>query len=207
MSDALRVIKIWKTIQGEGPFSGTPAVFVRLAGCNLSCPWCDTDHATGMELKSIRQVEEEVSGLAGEIIRLAVVTGGEPFIQTSTVELLRSLTNKFSVQVETNGTQRVLGSIPRNIVVVCSPKPEEPVIEGWRFRVDAWKYIVQDGMELDRGIPVEMSLPTNWSNVYIQPMDEHEEERNQKNLELAKRICLTYGYRLSIQMHKMIGVE
>jgi organic radical activating enzyme len=207
MSEVLRVFGIWKTIQGEGPYAGTPAVFIRLAGCNLSCPWCDTDHNSQVETKSVQQILEEVELVAGAA-RLVVVTGGEPFLQKGAGELLGALSCSYSVQVETNGTLPPPRNMPRNVMVVCSPKPGHMIHEGWKYNFDAWKYVVRDGEVDERGLPFDTSRPPPAvSCIYIQPMDEHDEEKNKRNVELAVRICLTFGYKLSLQQHKIIGVE
>ena len=77
---SLEVHHIWKTIQGEGPLAGSPAVFVRLAGCTLQCSFCDTDYTS----KRVRQEPEEIlAGIKaiGGGCNTVVLTGGEPFRQ------------------------------------------------------------------------------------------------------------------------------
>jgi len=76
----LNVVKVWSTIQGEGPFTGTPAVFVRLAGCNLQCPLCDTNYTTNRKLRSAEEVADLVQSEHSKT-SLVVLTGGEPFRQ------------------------------------------------------------------------------------------------------------------------------
>lgn len=125
----LDVHSIFYTIQGEGPFAGTPAVFVRLAGCNLQCPKCDTDYTSkrrwmtpdevvGQIQWEAQRYETAQEALIGIRTRqdasteayknfrgLVVITGGEPFRQES-IELLALILVQrgFYVQVETNGT-------------------------------------------------------------------------------------------------------
>jgi len=206
MSELLEVVDIWKTIQGEGPFVGHPAVFVRLAGCNLSCPWCDTDHQTGKQQMSPQQICDRVDML-GDNARLVVVTGGEPFFQDGVCDLLAMLALYHAVQVETNGTIYPLEKVPRSVKVVCCPKPESKVSPHWRYRVDAWKYLVQAGCLSGRGLPMDVEPPPGGVPVYLQPMDERDDEKNRQNLEEAVRACLNCGYVLSVQLHKIIGVE
>ena len=99
----LRVVRIWKTIQGEGPFAGMPAIFVRLEGCNLQCPFCDTDYTSHHLLMTPVDVWKGVKELAppGSLV---VLTGGEPFRQ-NLIPLI-NLLNGFGyiIQIETNGT-------------------------------------------------------------------------------------------------------
>ena len=95
--------EIFYSLQGEGARSGTPAVFVRLAGCNLNCSWCDTPYSrgTGIEL-SVEEVAERITAYACAGL---VITGGEPMLQAAELEcLLELLPEHIFVEVETNGT-------------------------------------------------------------------------------------------------------
>lgn len=107
----LEVNEIFVSLQGEGPSTGLPVVFLRLAGCNLACAWCDTAYAWNFRRHS---VEEEVHTLSVAAIadRLAttgrqrlVVTGGEPLLQRETLAALFAiLPESMVIEVETNGT-------------------------------------------------------------------------------------------------------
>ena len=100
----MKLVEIFKSIQGEGRNQGKPAVFIRLAGCNLNCSWCDTpdSHDGGVETDNeeiIRQVEN--SGLKD-----ICITGGEPLLQIQELRILLSRLSRlgFSIEIETNGT-------------------------------------------------------------------------------------------------------
>src|SRR5271163_4878736 len=100
IKDTIEVVKIFKTIQGEGPFTGIPAVFIRFAGCSLQCPKCDTDYTTNRKTMTIDEIVKEVREYNAPLV---VITGGEPFRQN-----VRQLVNDlflfyFKIQVETNG--------------------------------------------------------------------------------------------------------
>ncbi len=95
--------EIFYSLQGEGVRMGTPAVFLRLAGCNLSCHWCDTKHSWG------KGVVVDAATLATRVLayhcRSLVITGGEPLLQQAELSaLLALLPEDFFVEVETNGT-------------------------------------------------------------------------------------------------------
>ncbi len=95
--------EIFYSLQGEGPRCGTPAVFLRLAGCNLHCSWCDTRYSwvRGCEL-AVEAVAERLLSYGCPSI---VITGGEPLLQSAELErLLELLPADFYVEVETNGT-------------------------------------------------------------------------------------------------------
>jgi organic radical activating enzyme len=222
----LLVNEVFYTIQGEGPDAGRPAIFVRLSKCNLRCYFCDTEFETGQEIDLQRLADEvlQLSRLHG--CRLVVITGGEPLLQ-NIVPLVRHM-NKFGVScsVETAGTVVLpdlhtvfdpMRSIHGNLIV-CSPKTPKihPKIE--RF-VGAWKYVVKAGeggpaTGLPMGstqhpgkvgsafVPVHPVVP-----IYVQPMDEGLDGRNSDNLAHARDLSLKYGYRLGVQIHKLVGVR
>ncbi|WP_046973456.1 7-carboxy-7-deazaguanine synthase QueE, partial [Dyella japonica] len=98
------------TIQGEGPFCGQPAVFVRLAGCNLQCPGCDTNYTSNRKKMSHSDIWQEIVHVTGEAkTKLVVITGGEPFRQPEVVNFINYLIDMkgYRVQVETNGTMPI----------------------------------------------------------------------------------------------------
>ena len=113
----LMVNEIFRSLQGEGTRAGLPCTFVRLAGCNLRCAWCDTtyayDEGTAMEL---RQVLARVAELG---CRRVEVTGGEPLIQAATPELLRALCDGgYETLLETNGSCDIGDVDPRVVRIV-----------------------------------------------------------------------------------------
>jgi hypothetical protein len=168
--DSLLVTSTFLTIQGEGPFAGKPALFIRLAGCNIGgkkdCPWCDTRFNFGEgTILSVEEVAEIVRAAAriGPLvpIRLVVVTGGEPLLQKRNVFALEKLVNSgrngldvIEFQFETNGMfidaeDHHTVRFPR-VTYVVSPKiphnrraypPMRPVWTADELRV-ALKYVV-----------------------------------------------------------------
>lgn len=216
----LDVINIWRTIQGEGPYTGTPATFVRLAGCNLMCPLCDTDYTQGRWTRPIRHI---IGSVVGRQNRLVVITGGEPFRQNIT-ELCRGLiTSDHLVQVETNGVldptedfealKQFVNGVSCRLCVVCSPKTSG-VSSKMRHLVDAWKYVVKAGEVEEDGMPSSAlgmsgrpARPINNEQIYIQPLDSKDPEENQAHMKAAVESCLKHGHRLCLQLHKIAGLE
>lgn len=116
-----KVNEIFYSIQGEGYFSGTPAVFVRFSGCNLKCPFCDTEHQGGKILSD----EEIVAEIDRHPALHVVLTGGEPCLQITydLVDKIKATGRR--VQIETNGTLVP----PINVDwVTCSPKADSKTI-------------------------------------------------------------------------------
>jgi 7-carboxy-7-deazaguanine synthase len=100
----MKLVEIFKSIQGEGKNQGKPSVFIRLAGCNLDCSWCDTphSHSEGKEYdndKIVNSVDE--SGCKD-----VCITGGEPLLQITELRLLLSRLSRlgYAIEIETNGT-------------------------------------------------------------------------------------------------------
>lgn len=208
------VKSIFYTIQGEGPYSGHPAVFVRLGGCNLKCYFCDTDFTTDLEEMT---PEELCKAIAIERIDcpLVVLTGGEPMLQN--LALLISaiaiyLPNVEIVQIETAGTvwptglQDVMHQDDPKTVIVCSPKTPK-VHPQIAYFASAWKYIISAKGTHLRGIPIETFRPPHNKTVYLQPMDEQDVLQNGRNEDLCRDLCMRHGYWLSLQVHKLVGVE
>lgn len=201
---SLPVREIFKSIQGEGPFSGMPAVFVRFSGCNLSCSFCDTDHTSDVSLMSEQDVVDYVCNLVERCgIKLVVLTGGEPFIHKlkTLVELL--IAKWFLVQIETNGTIYEPNFPYRfnGVTIVCSPKPEKAVCLEIAPHVNAWKFLVKSGDDMPT-VPI-----IGVGDIYLQPLDEKDEAKNIENRKHAVNLCLTHGAKLSLQLHKILGLQ
>lgn len=210
------VHSIFYTIQGEGPFSGYPAVFVRLAGCNLQCPSCDTDYTSTRATlgpTSILDLVLEQLGPAG----LVVISGGEPFRQNITPLVLRLLEEGLEVQVETNGTLYQPGFPYSEVTIVCSPKTAR-IAQDLEKHIDAYKYVLdaaqqcpQDGLPLrvlNHVVQEKVARPGPGYGglVYLQPMDSGNDQ-NEQHLKAVVSACMKHGYILCLQTHKIIGVE
>jgi 7-carboxy-7-deazaguanine synthase len=99
----MKVCEIFASIQGESSYAGLPCSFIRLAGCNLRCVYCDTrySHGAGTEM----QIAEIIRRIRAEGLELVEITGGEPLLQEDTPRLVKSLIDEgFKVLVETNGS-------------------------------------------------------------------------------------------------------
>lgn len=223
---AVQVTEIFYTLQGEGPLSGQAATFVRLHGCNLACWFCDTEFSQpGDPIMTARAVYEEVCKITPPHCSLVVLTGGEPLRQ-AIGGLLWALTRgldggrRFRVQIETAGTlwQRALERFsPEDVMLVVSPKTGK-VNAHVAARAQAFKYVVSaselqaedDGLPVtatQRGTPSHrLARPPAGVLVYVSPMDEQDAEKNFRNRVRAATIAMKYGYRLSLQTHKLVGL-
>lgn len=223
------VHSIFHTIQGEGPFCGTPCVFIRLAGCNLQCPWCDTEYTEGRQLMGPGAVLFEVNALwrADKWRKpgLVVITGGEPFRQNLTGLLEVLVHAGYYVQIESNGTlppssfsYSTFISNREGAYIVCSPKAGKVHPRIWEEACCA-KYVMEQGnMREEDGLPMTAlghtanpyvaRPPEGWDRpIYLQPMDAKSTAENNRNIAAVRDSCIKHGHILQLQIHKIIGVE
>lgn len=216
----LDVHSIFYTIQGEGPYTGHPAVFIRLAGCNLQCPGCDTEYTANRKTLSIPEITAQVEASFAKQLRykrpMIVITGGEPFRQ-NLAPLVRHLKRYYDIQIETNGT---LGfedvDAFRNVVIICSPKTGK-VHYSIVSHALAFKYVIHhESVDHNDGLPIlaldhsaspKVFRPPLGSTVYLQPMDCKDERVNRLNQEAMLKSCLQHGYIAQLQLHKLLEVE
>lgn len=232
-SSFITVHSLWPTVQGEGPFAGRVATFIRLAGCNLQCPFCDTDY-TGNRFGvfyndpqnvppgycDLLDLTEHVSGtvpIRGEFAlvdrHLVVITGGEPFRQNIAPLVTHLLEAGFDVQIETNGTLYL--DIHPRATIVCSPKTPR-INTDLAMRAKAFKYVMDAGhVHPDDGLPTgalgcygtPARPPRGWEGrIYLQPLDEGDPEKNKNNLAVCVQSVMKHGYNLCIQTHKIANL-
>ena len=199
------------TIQGEGLHQGRPCVFLRLAGCNAwdgrietraasACPYCDTDFRGGEEL-NLSEIVTRLSAVSTGPQQGLVLTGGEPLLQAD-ASLLATLGARFPwVDIETNGT-RTCPQRPDNVFISCSPKRVrgQDVVAA----PDWWKVLIPDQQEF---LPQALA---SGKPVFVQPTCPDAGPDGAvyaANLQRCLELCFTHGCRLSIQLHKVIGVE
>ena len=209
----LEVQEIFATFQGEGIYTGWPAVFIRLGGCNLACKFCDTEFDSFKELDLV-DILLKIEGLSfnknsnRRNIDLVVISGGEPLRQPIS-RLCRELIKRgFLVQIESNGT--LFQKLPKKVKIICSPKNVSgkyhlirpdllPQISAFKFLISAFDKKYSDVPEIGQA---QFNTP-----IYVQPMDEYDERKNAANRKLTLKIAQKNGYRLSLQTHKIWGIE
>ena len=193
ISGTLRLTEIFYTLQGEGTWTGTPAVFVRLAGCNLACAFCDTDYA----IRSLAAIDDIVARVEeiGGACPMVVLTGGEPLAQSATPALIAALRSAGRrVHVESNGT--IFTELPSDVWLCVSPK--ERVDARMARRADEVKLIV------DGRVPEEqLALFPEQATIFLQP-----EGNKPRNIDIAVAYARAHPqrFRLSLQTHKFIGI-
>lgn len=223
----LTVNSIFYTIQGEGPFAGKRAIFVRFGGCNLQCPLCDTDYTTGNKLMTPYEIIGQLRRFPE--CELIVLTGGEPFLQPLDSLLYMLMELEYCVQIETNGTIGIRNTrvfeqnaqrdrIGDGIHIVCSPKAGKVHPSIWEYAGYAKYVISDDSRDPDDYLPIKAlghsvkervaRPPQGWvGEIFVQPCDAHDEETNLKNNYAASLAALKMPYTLQMQIHKHFGLE
>lgn len=123
VEERLRVIEVYTSVQGESTFVGLPCIFIRLAGCNLRCVWCDSVFTfKGGHARSIDDVVAEVLATG---IPLVELTGGEPLVHRQAIPLMeRLLSAGTTVLLETSGS-RDIGPVPPGVHIIMDLKPPD----------------------------------------------------------------------------------
>jgi len=211
------VKEIFETIQGEGPWQGYPAVFIRLGGCNLRCSWCDTNYTDGIEILPEKSIVLRANNLCmREKLERVVITGGEPFIH-NLVPLVRMLLDQGTqVQIETNGTLSNPDFPWDEVMIVCSPKAGK-IHADIQHNANAYKYVIDTEIDYKdmlpkgstqekgkRGPPRPDQLIPEM--IWVMPRDGDSERHQKAHEQLAMDACYIMGYRFSGRLHKILGI-
>jgi organic radical activating enzyme len=178
-----KINEIFNSIQGEGFYAGSPATFIRFAGCNLSCPFCDTNHNVKYEMTFV-ELMKTVKRMNRKII---ILTGGEPSLQLDReiIKGLHALSRR--IHIETNGTM----PLPIGLDwITLSPKTDDFIDYGNELKV-IW--LNEENMERYKNSSIK--------HRFIQPID------GENVKEIINYIERNQEWRLSIQMHKVLGIS
>jgi len=139
----MQIVEIYKSLQGESSYAGLPCVFVRTAGCNLRCVWCDSEYTfkSGQKM-TLEEVEREVLRLSPDG-GLVEITGGEPLLQEAAVVALmeKLLVHGYTVLIETSG-ERLLNKVPEQVIKIVDVKCPDSG-EGETFRLENLEHLTK----------------------------------------------------------------
>ena len=203
----MKIAEIFYSIQGEGKYLGTPAVFVRTQGCSAHCPFCDskpTWQEKGLE-RDFVWIEREVNRVGQNKCKTVVITGGEPTEQKDLYNIVQEFKYAgYTVHLETNGSHELSGGYFTHIV--CSPKEAC----GWhvpKSYVDELKYVISTESDINRMI--DPGIRDQYAGrIWLQPMDECDPAKNEEN----RKRCVAEALkdprlRVGLQYHKILGVR
>ncbi|WP_119969529.1 7-carboxy-7-deazaguanine synthase QueE [Shewanella japonica] len=218
------VNEVFETIQGEGSFTGVPAIFVRLQGCPVGCAWCDTqqtwevlaqnkvNQADVIQVDGTigRWAEHDASSLIqafqakGYTAKHIVLTGGEPCMYDVTDLTSEFIAAGYAVQIETSGTFEVL--CHDKVFVTVSPKVNMKggyeVLEQALTRANEIKHPIATQKHVDELDDLLANIDTQDKVVCLQPISQ-----KPRATELAMKTCIARNWRLSIQTHKYLDID
>jgi len=219
-----KINEIFETLQGEGSFTGQPSIFIRLQGCPVGCSWCDTKHTWNVSIEKevepqsivTKKIENDSWGVftieqlkavflsEGYQAKHIVITGGEPCMYDLLPLCLEFERSGYSCQVETSGTFEI--KVSDKCWVTVSPKVNMKggykVLKSALLRANEIKHPVATEQHIDdlKALIDEHKIVNK--QIYIQPISQ-----KKRATELAIQSCIDNNWRLSVQMHKYIGIE
>lgn len=217
------LIELYKSIQGESSFAGLPCIFVRLAGCNLRCAWCDSEYTfSGGKSSTLDEIEHQIKSLAP--CTLVEFTGGEPMLQAK--ELLplmdRLLRLNYTLMIETSG-ERILVDVPKSVHKIVDVKCPGAGSAANTFRIenletltkkDEVKFVVtnRDDYEFARDFIRSHTIHERAGSILLSPafVKIPSPQRTADNMSLDPRKLVEWMLadglpaRLSLQIHKFI---
>ena len=189
------LVEIFESLQGEGRNTGRPCVFIRFAGCNLKCPWCDTDVKKRFSL-SLSELRKELGQYKAKSV---ILTGGEPTLVKEMPELVAALKkNGCWIGVETNGTSAAdwLGFVD---YVACSPKRGAELA---LTVADEIRVVAEDEATVEFCREVRGKIAA--TDYYVSPCD----RGGKIDFATAKSVLSQLdGWSLSVQLHKILGFK
>ncbi len=191
----LNVNEIFYSLQGEGGRTGQPSIFIRLAKCNLTCSFCDTDYERGVKM-TIDEVLREIEPYGCKWI---IWTGGEPTLQLNDTIVAFFKEKGYLQAIETNGTRRV----PRGIdYITCSPKQHFGKIRELIPEVDELRFPIQKGDPLP-----DVTILPKTKRYFLSPIFD-DNNIIQENIDYCVSLVKENPlWALSLQMHKLIGIR
>ncbi|GHF90993.1 7-carboxy-7-deazaguanine synthase QueE [Thalassotalea marina] len=224
MNVSYKINELFETIQGEGSFTGQPSIFLRLQGCPVGCSWCDTKHTWEIDVKDqvptpdmVNKPQESTTWATMSIddilstfnnegykAKHVVITGGEPCMEDLTPLCQALEASGFSCQIETSGTFEIRTTDACWVTV--SPKVNMKggydILSSAMQRADEIKHPVATEAHVDDLKRLLKQHQVEHKPVYLQPISQ-----KTRATELAIATCIENNWRLSVQVHKYLGIE
>jgi 7-carboxy-7-deazaguanine synthase len=223
--NSYKINEVFESIQGEGAHTGVPSIFIRLQGCPVGCPWCDTKHTWAID-ENLKVDATQVMGEEGEssywfehtpaqLLALftrhnyqatnIILTGGEPCMYDLRPLSETLIAMGYTVQIETSGTYEILTHVDTWVTV--SPKVNMPggrkVLKSAVLRANEIKHPVAMHKHIEELEQVLTLLDGGIRPlIYLQPISQQK-----RATDLCIKTCIAKNWRLSLQTHKFIGIE
>ena len=198
--ESYKVMESFYSVQGEGYHTGKPAFFIRLAGCDIGCSWCDVKESWESENSTIKTVEELVNDAISHNSKRVIITGGEP-----TMYNLSSLTSALQkagikTHLETAGVYNITGSWDW---VCISPKKFKSPLQSELSKADELKVVIVNKSDFEWADENSKGVK-NGCKLYIQP----EWSKSEKVLDSINNYVKDFPqWRISLQTHKYMNIR
>ncbi|MBE9029562.1 7-carboxy-7-deazaguanine synthase QueE [filamentous cyanobacterium LEGE 11480] len=198
-AEMLPIVETFHSVQGEGAWAGTNAFFIRLALCDVGCPWCDTKISWSDKRHPRRTIEDLANGAAACHPRFVVITGGEPLMHDLN-PLTQALRAKgLRIHLETSGSHPLSGEFDW---ITLSPKIFKPPLPGIYPLVNELKLVVANTTDF-QWAEQQSALTTELADRYLQP----EWGSHASQQQIFDYILQHPQWRMSLQTHKLLGVR
>ena len=196
----LPVMETFYTVQGEGAYAGAPAFFIRLAGCDVGCVWCDVKESWDAEKHPLQSIESLTDAVSQSGTGICVITGGEPTLHDLSELTKRIRAKGIRTHLETSGTQPLTGEWDW---ITFSPKKFKAPLDEYYAKSHELKVIVNHASDISwaQNHADKMSAQTSF---YMQPEWEKREVMQEHILDYIRR---NTQWRISVQTHKYLGVD
>ena len=199
LTPTLPIVEMFHSIQGEGAWAGTNAFFIRLAGCDVGCPWCDTKQSWNPKRHPLREIGDLVAAAKATNSQIVVITGGEPLMHDLTALTQQLKKADLQVHLETSGAHLFSGSFDW---VTFSPKRFKPPHPSIYPQASELKVVVADESDLA------------WAEQQAAHLSPTVDKRLQPEWETSGSQQIVFDYvlrhpewRVSLQTHKFLGVQ
>ena len=195
----LPIMETFHTIQGEGYYSGKSAYFIRTAGCDIGCHWCDVKESWDKDVHPVKSIDDIVKEILPLNLETVVITGGEPLIWN-----LKPLTNllkknNLKVNIETSGAYPISG----NFDWICvSPKKVKPPIDDLLISANELKVIIYNNDDF-KWAEKQASKVNENCVLYLQP---EWEKFHQMIPKIVDYIKINPKWNISLQIHKYMNI-
>lgn len=191
----LNVNEIFYSLQGEGGRAGHASIFIRLAKCNLTCDFCDTDYERGVKI-SVDDIIKQIDKYGCKWI---IWTGGEPTLQLTDAIVAHFKKNGYLQAIETNGTRKIPNGID---YITCSPKQHFEKVKNLIPKTDELRFPIKKGDPLP-----DISILPKSQRYLLSPIFDNQ-EIIQENVDYCIQLIKENpSWALSIQIHKLIGIR
>ncbi|MDR0665268.1 MAG: 7-carboxy-7-deazaguanine synthase QueE [Helicobacteraceae bacterium] len=202
----MKVVEIFRSIEGEGALIGQATTFIRLFGCNMRCFWCDSAYSYEGEYKeiAIEAIAAKAALLGGAVFS---VTGGEPFIHSELGALCDALLklNK-KVKIETNGT--LWQEIDKRVYIVVSPKPPKyEICEPIAQRLNELKFVADDDLKIETLMREPFLSAYKRGAIATLQLESNKSQSLKRALALQNEALSSGGiFRVLPQLHKLLDL-